>query len=290
MRRRPLPLPGAGVVVTGAARGIGAATAAAFVARGARVVLTDLDGDRAEAVAEELGPAAVGCHHDVTDGGSWDEILECARQHAGRVDVLVNNAGVMPLGRFADEPDAVSRQTIDVDLWGVVLGTRRVLPGMLERGRGHIANVASLMADLPTPGAAVYGAAKVAVRSLSDAVGYEVAGRGVTVSAILPTMVRTELSTGVAMGGGLPVVDPAAVAAAIVGSCDRPRPLVYAPRSVGVVSKVAQALPRGAVDLLRRAIRHDRVLHELDDRARAAYDDRLAAQRAQDPTPPAAPR
>jgi NADP-dependent 3-hydroxy acid dehydrogenase YdfG len=271
------------VVVTGAARGIGAATAAAFVARGARVLLTDIDGERAQEVAEQLGPAAHGCRHDVTDGASWDEVLAAAREHAGRVDVLVSNAGVMPLGAFADEPDAVSRQTIDVDLWGVVLGTRRVLPEMLERRRGHIANVASLMADLPTPGAAVYGAAKVAVRSLSDAIGYEVSGGGVTVSTILPTMVRTELSTGVAQGGGLPVVEPADVAAAIVGSCDRPRPLVYVPRSAGWVSRAAQVLPRAATDLLRRAIRHDRVLHELDVRARTAYESRLAAQRADAP-------
>lgn len=278
-RHDRLDLAGAGVVVTGAARGVGAATAAAFVDRGARVLLTDVDDALVAAVAADLGPAAAGCYHDVTSADSWRAALVEAAGHLGSVDVLVNNAGVMPLGSFVAEDDAVSRQTVEVDFWGVVLGMRQVLPGMLSRRRGHIVNVASLMADVPTPGAAVYGAAKVAVRSLSDAVRYEVAGSGVTVTAVLPTMVRTELTSGVPLGGGLPVTDPPQVAAAIVGSCQRRRALVYVPRSAAAVGKISVSLPRSVMDRVRSLIHHDRILHQLNEAERAGYDARLASHR-----------
>jgi short-subunit dehydrogenase len=266
-------LDGATVAITGSGRGIGAATARAFAARGARVVLGDLDMEAAERVAGEIGGATSALPLDVTSRASFAAFASAA----GTVDVLVNNAGVMPAGRFLDEDDGVSATTIDVNLWGPLHGMRAFAPGMVDRGRGHIVNVASMAGKLHVPGLAVYVASKHAVVGLSAAVRDELAGTGVTVTTVLPTAVRTELSSGIPLRGLL-AVEPEDVARAIVRSCARPRAEVPVPRLMAGYPLVAATLGRRGMGLVRRGLGSDRVLTSVDAATRAPYEARVAAQ------------
>jgi NADP-dependent 3-hydroxy acid dehydrogenase YdfG len=203
-----IELDGAAVVVTGGARGIGKATADLFAAKGATVCIGDLDG------AEGPNGYAV----DVTSRDSSAEFIGAVLDRFGRIDILVNNAGVMPLADFLSEGDAISRTTLDVNVWGLIHGMRLVLPHMIERGSGHVVNVASMAGKLVVPGMAVYNASKFVAVGLSAAVREEYRDAGVSVTAVLPSAVRTRLASGVPLGHGVPTVDPEDVARAIAGS------------------------------------------------------------------------
>src|SRR5215213_6473539 len=204
------------VLVTGGARGIGKATSDLFVARGATVCAGDLDGARYTV--------------DVTSRDSFAAFVAAVIDRYGRIDVLVNNAGVMPLGDFVSEDDAISRTTLDVNVWGLIHGMRAVMPHMVERGRGHVVNVASMAGKLAVPGLAVYNASKFAAVGLSAAVRAEYRSSGVSVSAVLPSAVRTRLASGVPLGHGMPTVDADDVARAIVSSVRRRRAEIAVPR------------------------------------------------------------
>src|SRR4029077_5039743 len=144
--------------------------------------------------------------------------------------VLVNNAGIMPAGRFTDEDDAITDAILDVNVKGVLIGTKLCLPGMLERGTGPILNVGSYLGKVPAAGLATYCASKHAVVGFSEALHDELAGTGVTVTAVLPSAVRTELAAGVKLGGLLPTVDPEQIADEIVASCRHRGAIVAVPR------------------------------------------------------------
>ncbi len=191
-----IDLRGAAVVITGAGRGIGRETAAEFASRGARVCVGDIDADAAERTARELGGDVAGFELDVRSRDSFATFLAESEDAFGPPQVLVNNAGIMPLGPFLDEDDETSRQTIEVNLWGPILGMKLVLPGMVERGGGHVINVASMMGKVHVPGAAVYGASKYALVGLNATVRDELNRTGVTATAVLPGIVRTELISG----------------------------------------------------------------------------------------------
>src|SRR5262245_59803621 len=137
------------VAVTGGARGIGHATARALEARGARVAVGDLDGD-----ALPL---------DVTDPGSFAEFLKTVERELGPLDVLVNNAGIIPIGPFAEESHGAARRVIEVNVLGCLTGMKLALPGTLERRSGQIVNVASVAGKVPAPGGVTYCASKAAV-------------------------------------------------------------------------------------------------------------------------------
>src|SRR5699024_8861359 len=136
MNKNVVTLKGACVVVTGAARGIGLATARAFVTQGAAVVIGDIDAELAHQEARKIG--AVALPLDVRSVSSIKAFFTTVETRYGRIDVWVNNAGIMPLGAFLDEPDAVSEAQIDINLRGVIYGCRQVLPLMLRQGYGHI--------------------------------------------------------------------------------------------------------------------------------------------------------
>ena len=284
-----IDLSDATVAITGGGRGIGLATARAFAACGTRVAIGDLDPGAATAAAHSIGPRAIAFALDVTRTDSFAAFLDMASAEFGDLDILVNNAGVMPIGRFLDEPAEIGHTTIDVNLWGPIHGMRLALPGMIERGRGHIVNIASLAGKQHLPGLAVYCASKYAMVGLTATVRDEVAPTGVSVSAILPTLVRTELSSGVPLGRGLPAVDPDDVAHAVVDSVRTRNAEVTVPRWMGAAATAAQLTPSPIMALLRRASGHDRALTSLDHTARTGYVDRVAGQARLHTTPASEP-
>lgn len=265
-----IELSGASVAVTGGARGIGYATAKAFLAEGAQVFIGDLDADLAKTAAEELGCTGVGL--DVRSRESFAAFLAGIKPP---VQVLVNNAGIMPAGRFAEESDAVTDAIVDVNLNGVLRGTKLALPGMIARGSGHIVNVASYLGKAPAAGLATYCATKHAVVGFSEALRDELAGTGVTVTCVLPSAVRTDLVSGVKLGGLLPTVDPEDIAAAIVDSCKARPAIVAVPGWMRSYEAVAALAPDKVLGAIRGRLTRDRVLKSLDTKARADYDERV---------------
>jgi short-subunit dehydrogenase len=265
------------VVVTGGARGIGRATAERFARDGARVAVGDLDGDLARSVAGDLaqahGATVVGGVLDVTDPGSWTAFLTGAAA-LGPVDVLVNNAGVMPLGPILDEPVSVQRAILDVNVHGVINGTKAVAPAMVERGRGHVVNVASAVGRAPAPGGATYSASKFAVVGFSEATRLELRPHGVDVTVVVPTIVQTELSAGVPSARGVKRVTPDDVAAVIADAVRKPRPELWVPTWTRGLVRTTSLLPRRVQEGLGRAMGADRVLLDADPAARKAYEDR----------------
>ena len=268
-----IPLDGAAVAITGAARGIGLKTAEEFLRRGAQVAIGDIDSGAVAGAAAGLGENAHGLAVDVTDREAFASFLAQAEDKVGPLDVLVNNAGVMPVGRFLEEPDAVTASTLGVNFWGPVWGMKLALPGMLERGSGHVVNVASMMGKLYLPGIATYSGAKHAVVGLSAAVRDELHGTGVTITTVLPSAVETELITGINLPAVLPRVKPEDVARAVVDTCRKRQPEVSVPGWLAHASPVADFAPSRVAGLVRRFVKHDRAL-EADAAARAAYEER----------------
>jgi hypothetical protein len=268
-----LNLDEASVAITGAARGIGLASARLFRERGARVAIGDIEGVLAEEAAEGLGVGVHGFAVDVADRDSFAAFLAAAEGACGPLDVLVNNAGVMPTGSFLDEDDEISATTIAVNLWGPINGMRLAIPGMLERGRGHVVNVASMMGKVHLPGVAVYGASKAACASLSAGVREELRGTPVTVTTVLPSAARTELIDGIPIPRVLPTVEPEQVAKAIVDSCKNAPAEVTVPGWAAPLGPISELAPDRLVGLIRRTFGDDAALHA-DPEARASYEAR----------------
>jgi NADP-dependent 3-hydroxy acid dehydrogenase YdfG len=276
MAKQPRTIAGRVVAITGAARGIGRATAAALVREGATVAIGDLDADLARRTADELGPQAAAFALDVTDRASFDAFLDAVEGQLGPVDVLVNNAGIMALGAFVAEDDATARRMVDINVHGVLHGMKAALPRLLARGDGHLVNIASIAGKGPYPGGVTYCGTKHFVVGVSDTARGELRGTGVEVSVVMPVVVDTELASGVGTARGIPKVKPEDVAAAIVETLKRPRFDVYVPRWIGPLTALSAAIPRRLRELFMRTIGADRVLWRVDDTARRAYEVRAA--------------
>ena len=260
------------VAITGGARGIGAATGERLRREGARVTLGDLDVNAAEATADRLG--AVGLGLDVTRRESFTAFLDAAETAQGPLDVLINNAGIMPIGPFLEEPDDVAQRLFEINVHGVILGMKIALPRMLSRGNGQIVNLASAAGRLASlPGEATYVATKHAVVGLSEAVRCELEGTGVTVTTVLPNLAKTRLGSGMHAARGMKKLDPAEIADAICDGLRRRRPEVYVPATLRPLSVLDLALPRPVRRLVHRAFGTDQVAQDFDRARRAAYQE-----------------
>ena len=271
------------IAITGAARGIGYATAKALLARGARVVIGDRDVavlDKAVGELVRLGQAT-GYPVDVTDAESFAVFLDKARTDgAGHIDVLINNAGVMPVGPFLEQTDQAIRTSVEVNFCGVLTGCRLVLPEMVKRRSGHIVNIASMAGMVAVPGQAVYAGTKFAVVGLSTALADEFAPQGVNVSVVLPTFTNTELISGTDATGAQKPVQPEDIAAGVVKVLDKPSIThLSVPGPLRAVGALTQLLSARGRRWLSHKLGNDTVFLNLDTSARAAYE-----QRAQNAT------
>lgn len=262
------------VAVTGGARGIGFATATALVAAGAKVAIGDIDG--APEAATRLGASTIGVRLDVTDPVSFAAFISTVERDLGPLDVLINNAGIMPIGPFLDEEPETAARVLLINVQGCLNGMKAVLPGMLSRGRGHIINTSSVAGKSPVPGGLTYAASKAAVVSATETARVEYAGTGLHFTCLMPSFTNTDLVTGTKGTRFVKNVEPEDVAAAVVRVIARPRPDVTVPAVLGGVIAVQSLVGRRVRDTLNHAIKADRAFLDVDRGARAGYEDRIA--------------
>jgi short-subunit dehydrogenase len=290
MAKQPRILAGETAAITGAARGIGRATASALLAQGMKVAIGDVDLEAARRTAAELGPAALALPLDVTDRDSFAGFLDEVEGQLGPLDVLVNNAGIMQIGRFVDEDDTTARRMIDINLHGVILGMKLALDRMLPRDRGHIVNISSQAGKFGAPGGATYSATKHAVVGLTEAVRGELRlmDAHVAVSYVMPYVVNTELGTGLGKARGMNNLEPGEVADAIVEALQLGTVDVWVPKSAKRTNTLGTLLPRSLAEGMSRAMKADRVLAGADLARRRDYE--LRASRSEPGLEPAPER
>ena len=289
MSKAPRSLAGNVVAITGGARGIGRATAAALILQGARVAIGDIDAALAEQTARELGGDTVGLALDVTDRASFDAFLTAVEQRLGPLDVVINNAGIMAVGPFVEESDSMAARLIDINLHGVIYGSKLALQRFLPRGRGHLVNIASSAGKTGVPGGATYCATKHAVVGLSEAIRGEYRHAGIQVSVIMPVGVNTELYSGLPAARGFKTAEPEDVANAIVEALQTGRYEVYVPKSLGPTLRFKALLTARGLDLVARIYKTDTVLLSADHARRDAYEKRMAETAAGAHARPATP-
>ena len=266
-----MQLRGAVVVVTGASSGIGWETALAFARRGATIVGAARRKDRLEQLAgaiEAAGGKALSVQCDVSELDQVENLRRTVHDAFGRCDVLVNNAGVPGGGPFTKISMEQIERVVRINYLGVLYGTKAFLPGMLEAGRGHIVNVASLAGRYAVPGSSVYSSTKHAVVAFSEALYYEVAPQGVRVTTVNPTFVRTEGFSAGEMEK-LPkaiVLDADQVAEAIVDVVRKEKaPEISVPRWMGSMQSVRVLVPPLYRAALRRMSRRGVSTRKLGD-------------------------
>jgi NAD(P)-dependent dehydrogenase (short-subunit alcohol dehydrogenase family) len=276
MAKTPRSLTGKVVAITGGGRGIGRATALALAREGARVAVGDLDQQAAERVAAEAG--GLGLPLDVTDHAGFTAFLDEVEARLGPLDVLVNNAGIMPVTDLVEESaESIARQ-LEINLHAVIHGTQEAMRRMVPRRTGHIVQLASLAGRSGFPKLATYCATKHGVVGLSEAVALELRDTGVEVSVVMPGIVRTELTAGLSDARGVKTLMPEEVAAEIVGVLRKPRFDVFVPRSSGPLVQLGAVLPRRVRLAVARALKADQTTaHAAESPQRAAYEARAAA-------------
>jgi NAD(P)-dependent dehydrogenase (short-subunit alcohol dehydrogenase family) len=282
MAKQAKSLNGRVVAITGGARGIGKATAKALVREGARVAIGDVDVALAEQTAAELGSGTRAYELDVTSRPSFAAFLDRVEADLGPLDVLVNNAGIMPVGPFLEEDDAAAVRQFDINVHGVIFGMKEALPRMLKRGSGHVVNLASVAGKGGFPHLTTYCGTKHAVVGLTESLRGELHDSGIEFSCVMPALVNTELTSGVTAGRGVKKAEPEEVAEAIVDALRTSRFDVFVPRMVGGITKFMAMLPRAAREGIGRALDADKVMVQADMSGRAAYEERVAHS---EPTP-----
>jgi NAD(P)-dependent dehydrogenase (short-subunit alcohol dehydrogenase family) len=253
-RRTRTDLAGRSVLITGAARGIGAALARKAAARGARISLVGLEPELLAAVADELGPEHLWVEADVTDPDALKAAVTRTVETFGGLDVVVANAGIAPLTTVATSSAHALSRTIEVNLIGAMLTAHAALPEISKR-RGHVLLISSAAAFTVLPGMSAYCAAKAGLERFGDALRMEVAHRGVTVASAHPTWIDTDmvrdteaaLPTFAETRSQLPgplgaYTSVEECAQALVENLETRGRRVFVPRSVGVVSALRQVI------------------------------------------------
>lgn len=266
------------VVITGGARGIGLATATALHRLGAKVAIGDIDEVAVKESGADLGLKVYG-KLDVTDPASFTDFLDQVERQLGPIDVLVNNAGIMPVGRVIDEPDDLTRRILDINVYGVILGSKLAVQRMVPRGHGHVINMASLAGELHLVGLATYVASKHAVLGFTDSARLEYRSTGVRFSAVLPTFVNTELVSGTQGMKGFRNAEPAEIADAVVELVAAPKPRMRVTKAAGAAVVLLKFWPRWAVEGLNRLLGGEHVFtDEVDAEQRRDYETRARGQ------------
>jgi len=242
------------VVVTGGMGGIGSASVKAFRKAGAQVISCDIQ----EGADFDL---------DVTCRNDWAKLIK----KYDVIDVLINNAGIMPIGPFLKMSDEAIENQININLKGVIYGMRAVLPGMLRQGSGHIVNIASILGVIPISGAAVYSATKGGVILLSESMRVELRNTGVKVSHVLPSLVNTQM-----IAGSKPLVwpkpiSPEIVAKAIVQAVKTGQVDIWVPWIMKWVIGCGKLLPRSWGESLALSFGMGEMFIDVDSRERAGY-------------------
>lgn len=211
-------------IITGAARGQGAATAQLFVAAGARVFLCDVLDEEGHALAAEIGEAATYRRLDVGSKEGWAELVNEAEQAAGKIDVLVNNAAIGGSTPFLEVSEDQMERFLTVNLKGSMLGMQAVIPGMLRRGQGSIINISSCNGLRGTSGFSAYDATKWGIRGLTKSVALEFANKGIRINSVHPGAIDTPMLN---PGRG----DSSRIAKSFrvpMGRCGKPTEVAYA--------------------------------------------------------------
>jgi NADP-dependent 3-hydroxy acid dehydrogenase YdfG len=244
---------GAGAVVTGAGRGLGKQIAALLVERGYRVLVTDVDAAAAQATADELGGGATSLAVDVRDSAQVEAARDAIIERAGRLDLWVNNAGVLLTGPAWEQDAASRRLMIEVNALGTINGTVAAIDAMRDNGGGHVLNIVSLAGLTAVPGEAVYAASKHAAIgfSLSTVADLRLAGiTDIDISCICPDGIWTPMlhdklddpASALSFSGKL--LRPDEVVGAVRTVIDRPRLVTTIPRRRGLVVRVGDLFPR----------------------------------------------
>lgn len=260
------------VLITGAASGIGAATARQAAVVGHTVVLADIDVGGAAAVASEIGGAATALGLDIRSEAEWRGVLDDVWARHGRLDVLVNNAAIVHTGFARDVPLAKHAQTIATNFMGAVTGMLSVLPRFRAQGGGHIVNVSSMTAFIPFPGIASYAAAKHALRAFHHGLALEERQGPVKFTIVYPTATETPMldkeaeDDAMALAFAGTPMTAEAVGEAIVEAFRKQPVEIYLPPERGKV--------------VRRLGTSPRQLRKMVDRNEAIGAEKLAARRA----------
>jgi short-subunit dehydrogenase len=239
------------------------------------VAIGDIDAALAEQTAAELRGGTIGLPLDVTNRDSFATFLDQVEDQLGPLDVLINNAGIMPIGPFVDEPDATAERMIDINLVGLIYGTKLALQRFLPRRRGHLVQIASAAGKMGFAGGVTYCATKHAVVGLSEGLRAELKDTGVDISVVMPVVVNTELGSGLPETRGFKAVQPEDVASGIVDALQTGRFEVYVPKSLVGVVRFGALMPRRTIDAIGRVLKGDQVLAHPDHAARAAYEARM---------------
>ena len=267
-------LHGRRIAITGGGRGIGLATAIALHRRGATVVIGDLDLDSATAAAGAVGPGTEAYPVDVSDYQSFATFYKEATATAP-LDVLINNAGIMPIGAFLDQSAERHRRAVEINVMGCINGMHLALPAMVERGAGQIINVASSAGKAPVPGGLTYCGTKAAVIALTETARVEYAGTGVEFTCVMPSFTNTELIAGTAGLKFIPTAQPDDVAEAIAAAIARPAADVFVPKIIGPILRSQPLIGRRLRDLVNRRLGAYRTFLDFDPTARAEYQHRI---------------